>query len=399
MSTTASTYASRTETPHTRKAPRIYAFAAISALLFLCIASCALSACSESPTTATSSNAAATQQITDAYGRTVAVPATVNSVATVGSAARFVVYAGGAEGIAKLVAVTEKETSPAPNRPYTMVYADAFGALPSTSNGNHLMETSIDTEALLGIHPDVIVSSRSAAECDTLQQNTGIPVVGISYQDQLFTEDVYASILAVGTAIGTADHAQNTVGALKRWSADLEKRGNAGRAALEKAGRAEPHIYIGAVNYKGATSFGGTFQHYAPAEAVGATNVADALGGTGSVMASLEQLGTWNPDYLFLNTDNIGLLRSDYAAHAEFFGQLTAFQSGNLYSQPSFNFNGTNVELGVCDAYFIGSTIYPEAFGDVQLTKQYDEIFQTLLGSTYYEQMKAQGMDFTRVTL
>ena len=99
--------------------------------------------------------------IVDAYGRSVTVPTEVTKVATVGSGARLVVYAGAMD---KLVAVTEMETKSAKTRPYTMAYADRFAALPSTSNGNHLNETEIDAETLLALAPDVIISSRSAAD-------------------------------------------------------------------------------------------------------------------------------------------------------------------------------------------------------------------------------------------
>ena len=329
-------------------------------------------------------------EITDAYGRTVEVPSEVASVATVGSGARFVVYAGAQD---KLVAVTEMDTPASPSRPYTEVYADLFAELPTTSNGNHLMETSVDAEALLEIDPDVIVSSRSAEECDTLQEQIGIPVVGISYQDQLFSDDVYTSIRVVGEALGTADHANAVVEAMQGWQADLDER----TADISESER--PTVYAGAVNYQGARSFDGTYAQYAPFEAVNAVNVVDELGQTGAVTIDIEQLAEWDPDYMFLNAGNSDLMAEDYANNTAFFDSLSAFQNGNLYTQPSFNMNGTNVEVGICDAYFIGATIYPEQFADVDLAAMYDEIFETMLGQPYYDQMRELGMDFTTFSL
>jgi iron complex transport system substrate-binding protein len=293
----------------------------------------------------------ATRTITDVYGRGVEIPGEVKTVATVGSAARFVVYAGGQD---KLVAVTEMETTSSPARPYTKAYETLFAALPSTSNGNHLMETTVDTERMLTIKPDVIISSRSAQECDELQNAIGIPVVGVSYQDQLFSDDVYDSIAVTGEALGTEEHAEAVVEAIKGWEQDLQDR----TASIADADK--PTCYAGAVNYKGGKSFGGTYAHYAPFEAVNAINVADSTGQSGSVQVELEQLGEWNPDYMFLNAGNMDLMMKDYGSNAAFFDGLTAFKEGNLYSQPAFNFNGTNVEMGICDAYFIGSTIYPK---------------------------------------
>lgn len=62
----------------------------------------ALAGCSS----AASSGSGSTRTVTDAYGRNVTIPADVQTCATVGSAARFVAYAGGTD---KLVAVTEMD--------------------------------------------------------------------------------------------------------------------------------------------------------------------------------------------------------------------------------------------------------------------------------------------------
>ena len=331
----------------------------------------------------------AVNQVTDAYGRTVELPAQVETAATVGSGARFVVYAGGQD---KLIAVTDMETEPSPARPYTEVYAEEFASLPSTSNGNHLMETSVDTEKLLELNPDVIISSRSAEECDQLQNQIGIPVVGISYQNNLFSDDVYTSIEVVGKALGTSEHAENVVESMKGWKSDLEAR----TASIPDENK--PSVYTGAVNFKGAKSFGGTYAQYAPFEAANVDNVADQTGQKGSFDIDLEQLAEWNPDIMFLNAGNIDLMKKDYENNAELFDSLDAFKNGRLYTQPSFNFNGTNVEMGICDAFFVGATVYPEAFADMDLPAKYDEVFSTMLGKDYYGTMKSLGMDFKRIS-
>mgnify|MGYP002735195245 CR=1 FL=1 len=75
-----------------------------------------------------------------------------------------------------------------------------------------------------------------------------------------------------------------------------------------------------------------------------------------------------------------------------------AFKNGNLFTQPFFNFNGTNIDTGICDTYFIGATIYPDKFADVDLSAKYSEIYTTLLGSDFYEVMKSKGMDFKSIS-
>ena len=360
-------------------------FVAALAVFTLTLTACGSNSAASGSASDASSSAAVTKTVVDAYGRSVEVPKDAKTAATVGSGARFVVYAGAQD---KLIAVTEMETTPAMNRPYAIAYKDLFADLHSTSNGNHLLETNDNEEQLMHLNPDVIISSRSAEECDALQKDTGIPVIGITYQNQLFTDNVYNSITCVGEALGTEDHANEVVSKLKEWDADLKAR------TADIADADKPSVYVGAVNYKGAKSFTGTYANYAPLVELNAKNVADETGQKAAVDVDLEQIGNWDPDYMFLNAGNMDLMKADYANNQAFFDGLKAFQQGNLYTQPFFNFNGTNIDTGICDTYFIGATIYPDKFADVDLKAKYSEIYTTLLGVDFYQVMQQNGMDF-----
>ena len=364
-------------------------FVAALAVFSLTLTACGSNSAASGSASAASSSAAVTKTVVDAYGRSVEVPKDAKTAATVGSGARFVVYAGAQD---KLIAVTEMETTPTMNRPYAIAYKDLFANLPSTSNGNHLLETNVNEEQLMDLNPDVIVSSRSAEECDALQKDTGIPVIGITYQNQLFTDNVYNSITCVGEALGTEDHANEVVDKLKEWDADLKAR------TADIADADKPSVYVGAVNYKGAKSFTGTYANYAPLVELNAKNVADETGQKAAVDVDLEQIGNWDPDYMFLNAGNMDLMKTDYANNQAFFDGLKAFQQGNLYTQPFFNFNGTNIDTGICDTYFIGATIYPDKFADVDLKAKYSEIYTTLLGVDFYQVMQQSGMDFKSIS-
>ena len=364
-------------------------FVAALAVFILTFTACGSNSAASGSASAASSSAAVTKTVVDAYGRSVKVPNDAKTAATVGSGARFVVYACAQD---KLIAVTEMETAPAMNRPYAIAYKDLFVNLPSTSNGNHLLETNVNEEQLMDLNPDVIISSRSAEECDALQKDTGIPVIGITYQNQLFTDNVYNSITCVGEALGTEDHANEVVAKLKEWDADLKAR------TADIADADKPSVYVGAVNYKGAKSFTGTYANYAPLVELNAKNVADETGQKAAVDVDLEQIGNWDPDYMFLNAGNMDLMKADYANNQAFFDGLKAFQQGNLYTQPFFNFNGTNIDTGICDTYFIGATIYPDKFADVDLKAKYSEIYTTLLGVDFYRAMQQSGMDFKSIS-
>ncbi len=113
------------------------------------------------------------------------------------------------------------------------------------------------------------------------------------------------------------------------WQADLDIR-TAGIPQEED----RPTCYAGAVNYKGAKSFGGTYVQYPPFTAVHIDNVADSAAQSGSIEVTLEQLGEWNPDYMFLNAGNMELMQKDYASNQAFFDNLR--HSRPVTSTPAF---------------------------------------------------------------
>ena len=86
------------------------------------------------------------------------------------------------------------------------------------------------------------------------------------------------------------------------------------------------------MNYKGAKSFGGTYVQYPPFTAVHIDNVADSAAQSGSIEVTLEQLGEWNPDYMFLNAGNMGVDAEGLRFQPGVLRQSQAFQAGNLYT-------------------------------------------------------------------
>ena len=370
---------------------------ALPALLALCLGLglFALAACgkTETPQSDTPNStepvtpAPTTKTVTDAYGRSVVVPMEVTRVATVGSGARLVVYAG---AIDKLVAVTDMETKPAPTRPYAMAYADTFATLPSTSNGNHLNETEVDAEALLALAPDVIISSRSAAECDALQAQSGIPVIGVSYQDDLFGDTIKASIRCTAAACGTETAGEELISAIEGWEADIAAR-------LAKATATDATVYAAGLNFKGSKGFTGTSADYPVFAILGLDNVAAQSGNTSNFDTTVEQILAWDPDYMFVNMANLTKLQADIDTAPGAFAMMTAFKTGNLYSQPSFTYNGTNTELGIADVYWTASVMYPDAFGDCATPEFLDTIISAFLHTSYINQLSEQGLGFYQV--
>lgn len=320
----------------------------------------------------------ANEQITDFNGRNVPYPKNVEKIATVGSAARSVVYAGATD---KLVAITEMDR-PTVLRPYTLVEPELFSQLPTTSEGNHLNNTNIDKEKLLEINPDVIFSSRNKNECENLQNELGIPVIGVGFQDEIILNDLWMSLKIIGQVCNTVEIANQKIGYLKIIIEEAQKCW----------GITGPSVYRGAINYRGSKDLTGTYSHYCVYEAIQANNVADREDIEGAYDTSLEQILTWNPDYIFMDYENKNKVEDQINNNPNVFSQLKAFKNSNVYFVPPFNSNGTNVEYGICEMFLTAKTLYPSIYGSLNLEQAYAELFENLLGKNIYPELLNRGL-------
>ena len=105
----------------------------------------------------------------------------------------------------------------------------------------------------------------------------------------------------------------------------------------------------------------------------------------GSFDIDLEAVSAAQPDYIFLESGNIGLVKEDVTANPDYFANLKAVQDGNVYSLVSYRFYATNVDLAIANCYQVGCSVYPDQFADVDPTKKLDEITVFFLGKPLSE--------------
>ncbi|STC68240.1 iron ABC transporter substrate-binding protein [Corynebacterium pilosum] len=341
--------------------------------------------------TASSSNDAL-RTVTDSLGREVEVPARVETVATQGSAARNVIYAGGLD---KIVAVTETDQGPDVGAPYKYAGREIFEDLPVTGPGGPAQTTY--EESLIEVDPDLMVTTWSdPAMLDQIQDRTGVPVIAVSDPApdySAFSEVNAEMILLLGELLGTEEQSQALVDKIQEWEKDLT-----GRVADLSEDEVKT-AYTGAVSFRGAHGFAGTRAHYMPFDTVKVINVVDETGQDGPFQADLEKVPEWDPDFIFLNPANMDLVNEDYANNPEFFDSLTAVKEGRVYSQPSFIWHALNHEMAVANTYYVGKVVYPERFADVEMKQIVDEVFRAYLGMEYADLLKQEGLWFQELTL
>lgn len=348
-----------------------------------------LCACGQEKTSETSALEIASEvrTIVDGNGREVEVPNAVESIVCVGvGALRYSCYVGGQDLV---VGVEEYETQPSMDRMYNYVNYNKFADLPAIGgNGDPYVEE------IINVDPQVIVMSSSASvDADELQTKTGIPVVVVPGSDTTLDDKAYETIRILGGLYNKEDRAQELTDYLHGIEKDLADR-TAGVADGDK-----PAAYVCGVSFRGIHGFEGTEANYGPLALIGANNLANTTDQNGAFDIDLEQVLAWDPDVIFVDFNGLDLINADYAEHPDYYGSLTAVQEGKVYSQISFRSYASNLETALADAYYAATILYPEQFADVDMEAKTGEIFEMLLGSNPYHDLKEAGYEFRPVTI
>ena len=107
----------------------------------------------------------------------------------------------------------------------------------------------------------------------------------------------------------------------------------------------------------------------------------------------------WDPDYIFVDFNGMGLIKEDYAKNPDYYSSLAAVKEGRVYSQISFRSSAANLETALADAYYAAAVIYQEQFKDIDPVEKAGEIFETFLGTNPYNDLKEAGYEFRAVTI
>jgi len=365
----------------------------------------ALSAgCTGTDVTPTAPSGSSELTVTDGFGRTVTVPSPPESVVCSGSGGlRYLVYLGGQDLVVGVDSI-EKKDQAIEGRPYALAYGSQFKNLPLIGE----FRGKDDPEKILGIGPEVVFKTgstgtaygTSAAEADTLQEKTGIPVVAFPYgslRNDAEKAEMYGGLRVMGQVLEKQDRAEEVIAYIEATIADLEKRTGDIPEAEQKS------VYVGGVSSAGAHGIISTEPAYPPFLWVHAKNVAAGMGAAHADIAK-ESLVDWNPDYIFIDAGTIqmesdgaiGELKTDPALQG-----LSAAKNGRVYGVLPYNFYNVNYETVLADAYFIGKTLYPERFEDVDPVRKANEIFAFFIGKPNFGDLNGQyrNIGFTQISV
>lgn len=335
--------------------------------------------------------ASETRVVTDVYGRRVEVPAEIRSIVCTGSGAlRLICYAKADD---LLIGCEDADKQRRVNRAYNYAFHDKLAALPSIGKGGGRSYTAYEEE-LIGLRPDVIFSAFSPNAVEELARKTGIPVVAISYGQDIFDDpDLEKSLSLIGSLLGRETRCRDILALIAGAKADLARRAG-GIAEADKA-----KVYNGAMTFSGARGFGGTAANFAPLAAIGARNLADAAGEKAAFVVDLEQVLEWDPDVIFIDPGNLPLVNEEYRKNPGYFKALRAVAEGRVYAMIAYNSYSPNIEIALADAYYAGMVLFPERFADIDIAAKADELLTAFLGKAFYADMAEAGLRFAEVRI
>jgi iron complex transport system substrate-binding protein len=307
-----------------------------------------------------------TVTITDMAGRRVTIPKPeyIRRVAVQTSPQVLEAYAIGIQD--KLCAVTN-----AVKMWKTLTGVDPrLADVPATRSGN----AQINIEALLQTNPDVCIGGD--ADMQVIEASTNLPTLHISQgKPGTYFEQLKKEMTFFGLVFGQGARAKTFNDYLDNVQATIRS----GTADLIPGKRLK--IFMG-YNADHLTTYGGNTFMNEWIEASGCVNAAGAvssLGGKegGLTTVSMEQILSWNPDIIVLDTGNPAELYTD-----PMWSKLSATRSKKVYRLPVgvFIWNRPSCEAGAMLPAWLALTAYPNRFKNMDIKNEvkrfYKEVFQ-----------------------
>lgn len=337
--------------------------------------------------------------ITDMIGRQVEiVPGSYQHVVCIGAGAlRMYSYIGdvsllsGVEDIDNTALENRPQMFDGVARPYVIAYEDVFSKLPSCGVGGPNAQAA-EAEKIIACDPDIVLSAYEDSEKeDALQEQLGVPVLTVRVGPKAVFDDAFASSMTMlGTVFGREDKAEMLLSFVESEKEDIVKR----TADIAAGGR--PGVYICGLGNWGTTNHLMTAQNYYPFTAANVRNVVADLDADGIQPIEEEKfisLGA-DMDIMIMDAAAVKNIRPLYQEDRTMFDTCKAWQDGEVYLQMAYNAYYTNFETALANTWFIGKTVYPDRFEDIDMADKTNEITKAFLGQELADEIFACPASF-----
>lgn len=337
--------------------------------------------------------------VTDMIGREITVrPGDYKRVVCIGAGAlRMYSYIGdvallcGVEDIDNEALAERPRMFDSVARPYLIACGDVLGELDSCGVGGPNAQTA-EAEKILGCNPDIVISQYEDVEKgDALQEQLGVPVITLKTgPDGVFDEAFGQTISLLGQIFGKEDRAAELLAYIEGQRGDIQKR----TAGIPEEDR--PGVYICGLGNWGTTDHLMTAQGYVSFDIANVRNAVTGLGAPGIQPIEEEKfvaLGE-DMDIMIIDAAAVKNIAPLFWEDGAMFDSCRAWREGEVYLQMAYNAYYTNYEIALINAWYIGKTVYPDAFADIDMAQKTDEVTEMFLGRGLADEIFAYPSSF-----
>lgn len=342
-------------------------------------------------------------KITDALGREIEIPGKIQHVICSGAGClRLITYL---EAQDKIVAVDDIEIKENifDARPYALANPQ-FKNLPLFGE----FRGFDNPELILALDPlpDLIFKTYSQSGHDPieLQNKTGIPVVVLEYGDLGSNiNDFYNALQIMGKILNKEKRTEELVNFFNNCINDLNER------TKNIPGNKKKSCFVGGIASRGPHGLQSTEPAYPPFKMVNADNKAYDKTKSPKELThadvAKEKIIEWDPEIIFID---LSTLQLDIKSNALYeikndtvYQELKAIKNEKIYGLLPYNWYTGNFGSIIANAYFIGKTLYPDFFKDIEPEKKADEIYTFLVKKPVFKQMNEdfENLAFKKILL
>jgi len=323
--------------------------------------------------------------VTDMVGRQVqVVPGSYKRVVCIGAGAlRMYSYIAdvsllcGVEDIDNINAEGRPKMFDSSARPYVMAYGDVFNTLPSCGVGGPNAQAA-EAEKILSCNPDIVISEYEDVDKENaLQEQLGVPVITLkSGPSGVFAEEFLGSLTLLGQVFAEDERAAELIAFVQRETDDISAR-TEGTPESEK-----PCVYICGLGNWGTTDHLTTSETYSTFRVAHIKNALSGLGMKGIGKIEEEKFISMGEDcdIMFIDGAAVKNIKPLMEDDPGLLDCVRAWRNGDVYLEMAYNSYYTNYEIALANAWFTAKTVYPEAFGDIDITDKLNEITSEFLG-------------------
>jgi len=375
-------------------------------LLVVLVAFLAVAGCSSSAGAVQPAENSSQRTITDSSGRVVAIPQAITRAvcSSGGTCTRYLVYMDAENSLIAVESGEHYNETTGDNRAYVLANPQ-FASLPTTGGGS---SNSGSVEQLVALNPQVIFTMGTVSNqtiegltsADTLQTKTGIPVISLgsgSFQTEENKAQLFATYRLIGQVFGKERRAEELIAYINATIADLDNRTKDIPESQQKT------AFVGGLSHSGAHGLLSTQSEYMPFIWNHVKNVAAGSGIQGADF-SKEGLLYADPEFIFIDAGTLGVtaeIGGFEDIKSPVFSGLKAVKNRNVYATLPYTSRQTNLETQLVDGYFVGKTVYPDRFTDIDPKAKADEIYTMFVGVPVFDKLNANcnNLGFERVPL